>query len=91
MGAGTTLDYEADKKAYTVEIAATDPSGASATVTVTIAVTDVGLGSPLGDAYDADNDEAIDRDEAIAAVADYFSGVITREEALEVAKLYFAG
>ena len=33
----------------------------------------------------------MDRDEAIAAVADYFSGVITREEALEVVRLYFAG
>ena len=44
----------------------------------------------MGDAYDADGNEAIDRDEAVAAIADYFSGVITREEALEVARLYFA-
>ena len=90
VGAGTTLDYEADKNVYEVTVTATDSSGASATVTVTIAVTNVDAGSPVGDAYDADGNEAIDRDEAIAAVADYFSGVITREETLEVVRLYFA-
>ena len=90
VGAGTTLDYEADKNAYEVEVTATDSSGASTTVTVTITVTDVGLGSPLGDAYDADGNEAIDRDEALAALADYFSGVMTREEAIAVIQLFFA-
>ena len=90
VGAGTTLDHEADKNVYTVDVTATDSSGLSATVTVTIAVTNVGLGSPLGDAYDADGNEAIDRDEAIAAVADYFADRITREEAIEVVQLYFA-
>ena len=91
VGAGTALDHEADKNVYEVTVTATDPSGASATVTVTITVTNMGLGNPSGDAYDADGNEAIDRDEAIAALADYFSGVMTREEALEVVRLYFAG
>ena len=50
-----------------------------------IIVTDVGLG-----AYDADNNEVIDRDEALAAVAAYLQGVISKEEALAVIKLYFA-
>ena len=50
-----------------------------------ITVTDVGLG-----AYDADNNEVIDRDEALAAVAAYLQGVISKEEALAVIKLYFA-
>ena len=36
--------------------------------------------------YDADNNEAIDRDEALATVVDYFSGSITQEEALEVVR-----
>ena len=90
VGAGTTLDYEADKNVYEVIVTATDSSGASATVAVTIAVTNMGLGSPSGDAYDADGNEAIDRDEAIAALADYFSGVMTREEAIAVLQLYFA-
>ena len=34
---------------------------------------------------------AIDRDEAIAAVVDYFNGVINKEEAIEVVRVYFAG
>ena len=57
---------------------------------MTIAVTNVSVGSPSGDAYDVDGNETIDRDEAIAALADYFSGVMTREEAIEVVQLYFA-
>ena len=65
VGADTTLDYEADKNVYEVTVTATDSLGLSATVTVTIAVANVGLGSPLGDAYDADGNEAIDRDEVL--------------------------
>ena len=91
VGAATTLDYEADKNVYEVTVTATDSLGLSATVTVTIAVANVGLGSPLGDAYDADGNEAIDRDEVLAAVADYFADRITKEEAVAVIQLYFAG
>ena len=90
VGAGTMLDYEADKNVYEVTVTATDSSGATATVTVSIAVTNVSVGSPSGDAYDADGNETIDRDETIAALADYFSGVMTREEAIAVLQLYFA-
>ena len=32
----------------------------------------------------------IDRDEAIADLADYFSGALTQEEAIAVIQLYFA-
>ena len=90
VGAGTALDHEADRNVYTVDVTATDSLGVSTTVTVTIAVTNVGLGSPLADAYDADGDEAVDRDEILAAVADYFAGAITKEEAVAVIRLYFA-
>ena len=91
VGAGTTLDYEADKNVYEVVVTATDSLGASATVAVAIAVTNVDVGSPLADAYDADGNEAIDQDEAVAALVDYFRGAITKEEAIEVLRLYFAG
>ena len=91
VGSGTTLDYEADKNVYEVVVTATDSSGASATVAVAIAVTNVDVGSPLADAYDADGNEAIDQDEAVAALVDYFRGAITKEEAIEVLRLYFAG
>ena len=85
VGDGTALDYEADKNTYSVVVAVTDPSGASDTIAVTITVNDVDLQTD----YDANNDETIDKGEAVAAVIDYFSGVITKREAIEVAKLYF--
>ena len=90
VGAGTALDYEADKNVYEVTVTATDSSGASATAAVTITVTNVELPGIAND-YDADDNELIDRDEAIAALADYFSGAITQEEASEVFRRYFAG
>ena len=91
VGAATALDYEADKNVYEVTVTATDSLGLSTTVAVTIAVTNVGVGSPSGDTYDADGNEAIDRDEVLAAVADYFADRITQEEAIAVIQLYFAG
>ena len=44
VGAGTALDYEADKNIYEVVVTATDSSGASATVAVAIKVTERGRG-----------------------------------------------
>ncbi len=84
--AGTVLDYEADKNVYEVTVIATDSSGASAAAAVTITVTDVDAGS-----YDVDNNEVVDRDEALAAVADYFAGRITKDEAFAFIQLYFSG
>ena len=40
--------------------------------------------------YDVNGNEAIDRDEAIVAIADYFNGDIGRDEAIEVITLYFS-
>ena len=85
VGAGTALDYEGEKNVYEVTVTATDSSGVSATVAVTIRLTDVDLGP-----YDVNKNEAIERDEALAAVVDYFADRITKEEALEVVQLYFA-
>ena len=85
VGDGTALDYET-RTSYTVAVTATDPSGGSDTITVNIMVTDVDLGTP----YDLDHNEVIDRDEVIAAIADYFDGLIDKEEVLEVIQLYFS-
>ena len=90
VGAGTMLDYEADQNVYAVTVTAVDASGARAAVTVTIRVTNVELPGK-GNDYDADHNEKIDRDEAIAAVADYFRGVITKDETLAIINLYFTG
>ena len=84
--AGTALDYEAEKNVYEVTVTATDSSGVSETVVVTIRITNVDLGS-----YDVDKNEVIDRDEALMAVADYFAGRITKNEAVAVIQLYFSG
>ncbi len=85
VGADTVLDYETTTS-YTVTVMAMDDSGAYDMVTVTIAVTDVDEG------YNADinGDGSIDRDEALAAVADYFADEITKAEVLAVIAQYFA-
>ena len=44
----------------------------------------------LGNRYDVNDDRAIERDEVITAIKDYFNDLITREEAIEVIKLYFS-
>ena len=41
VGDGTNLDYEGEKNTYGVEVTAADPSGATAMITVTIAVTNL--------------------------------------------------
>ena len=72
VGAGTTLDYGA-RPAYVVSVTATDPSGYSAAIAVTITVTDDDLGV-LGSRYDEDNDGVIDKAEVIKAINDYLFG-----------------
>ena len=89
VGAGTILDYEAEKNTFAVDVTATTPSGASATISVTIAVIDKNLG-PLGSRYDANRDRKIDRDEVFEAIDDYFDGLITREEVFDIIELYFS-
>ena len=87
---GTELDYESDKRSYTLWVTATDTSGVSSTVTVVVQIADVEL-TGIGRDYDANNNEVIDREEAVAAVSDYFRGLITKEETIEVIRLYFTG
>ena len=72
VGAGTTLDYGA-RSAYVVSVTATDPSGYSAAIAVTIMVTDDDLGV-IGSRYDANNDRVIDKAEVIKAINDYLFG-----------------
>ena len=45
----------------------------------------------LGNRYDTNDDRVIQRDEVISAIKDYFNDLITREETIEVIKLYFSG
>ena len=95
VGAGTTLDYEAGRRSYTVDVTATDDAGASDTVTVTITVTDVDEETgpmTLLDLYDTDDSGAIDRDEVIGAINAYlFDDAITRDQVIKVINLYLFG
>ena len=82
VGAGTTLAPDI-KDTYTVVVTATGASGASADITVTIMV--VGLLTQ----YDSDSDGAISKNEAIAAVVDYFAGRLTKGQTIGIIVLYF--
>ena len=86
---GTNLDYQAHRNTYTVDVTARNIFGATATTRVTITVTSAALGS-LGSRYDADNNEAIDLEEVLPAIADYFNDRISLEDLLEVIRLYFS-
>ena len=41
--------------------------------------------------YDLDGSGTIERDEVIAAIGDYFAGLIQKDGVIEVVKLYFSG
>ena len=98
VGAGTTLDYETltsqsgdvvSTDVFAVDVTATDIFDVTDSITVTIMVTNVDLPGK-GNDYDADSNEIIDREEAIAAVIDYFDGILTKEETLQIIQLYFS-
>ena len=86
---GTTLDYEAGKNTYTIDITARNIFGATAKTRVIITVTSAVLGS-LGSRYDADNNDVIDLEEVLPAITDYFDDRISLEDLLEIIKLYFS-
>ena len=83
------LDYET-RASYALTVRVADRRGSWDAMEVTVNVTNVGLAGMAGQ-YDRDDSGAIDRDEAIAAVVDYFNSVISKEEAIEVVRVYFAG
>ncbi len=89
------LDAET-KFSYSVTVSVTDNKNAGGgrlveiddTITVTITVISMEL-SEIAAMYDTDEDGLISRDEVIAAVADFFNGDLTRDQALEIIALYF--
>ena len=82
---GVTLDRSVGES-YTVNLTATDSAGFGAIIAIVIEV-----GEATHHRYDADRNGVIDRDEVIAAIRDYFNGDITKEEMIDLIKLYFAG
>ena len=80
---GAMLDHEA-QASYMVVVMATDGED-SASVNVTISVTNVGLDNP----YDTDDSGSISKAEAVNAVQDYFDDALSRDGVLEVIRIYF--
>ena len=84
------LDYET-RTGYVVEVLASDLTGSTATATVSIYVTNVGLDTP----YDVNDSGTIEREEVLQAVRDFFSGdpeiAPSREEILDLVSLYLSG
>ena len=84
------LDFET-KTSYRVVVKATDPSAASVTITVTITVTDEGTGSAVGDRFDANHNERVDREEVTTAIGALLFGgtpAVSREEVIELIGLF---
>ena len=77
----------------TVEVTAED---VTVSRVYTVEVTRSELATPdtleqrMVDRYDTNNDDVIDKAETIAAIRDYFNGLITKAEAIAVIRLYFS-
>ena len=81
------LDYEGARRSYTVVVTATDAGGQSDTITVTINVTDVEL-SGVGEQFDADNNEEIERSELVTAVRAFQANTITRDQLVGLVRIF---
>ncbi len=69
---------------YTVNVTATDSTGTGAIIIVDISVTEAGFHR-----YDANNNGSFEKEEVIKAVADYFAGLISKQDVLEIVIAYF--
>ena len=79
---GVDLDLE---RTFTVNLTATDSAGFGAIIIVMIEVTEA-----THHAYDLNRNGTIERDEVIKAVGDYFDGEITKDDVIDLIRLYFA-
>ncbi len=71
---------------FTFSLTARDSSGVTTSVTVAISVIEA-----THHWYDLNRDGTIDRDEVVAATNDYYDGLITKDEVIDLIKMYFAG
>ena len=71
---------------YTVNVTATDESGTGALIIVEIEVVE----GPA-DPYDLNGNGAIEKNEIVMAVSDYFAGLIDKETVVALLARYFAG
>ena len=92
VAAGTALDYEGERNVYSVRVVALDVagSGSSNEVAVAVQVADVKLPGKADD-YDVagNHNEALELEETIAAVRDYFDERLTLQEVVFIVRYYF--
>ena len=82
LGQAVTLELG---QTYTVNLTATDSTGTGAIIIVDIAVAEAAFHR-----YDLNRNGSIEKDEVIAAITDYFVGLIEKDVVLEVVAAYFA-
>ena len=70
---------------YTVNLTATDSAGFGAIIIVMVEVAEA-----THHPYDLNGNDAIERDEVVMAIRDYFAGEITKGDVIDLIKLYFA-
>ena len=73
-------------RTYTMNLTATDSAGFGAIIIVVIEVAEA-----AHHRYDGNRNGMIERSEVIAAMQDYFDGEISKDDVIELIKLYFAG
>ncbi len=97
VGNGTAGSFTDGDAVYTFEV--TPNSVGEVTVDIAAAVAEDAEGNgntmapqfSLGIPYDDDGNGGISKDEAIAAVRDYFAGKLTKDQTIAVIRLYFSG
>ena len=72
-------------RTYTIVLTATDSDGVGVLIIVSIEVAESHLA-----AYDANDNYIVDLEEVIAAIGDYFDDEISKDDVIELIKLYFA-
>jgi hypothetical protein len=73
---------------FVIGLQVTDQAFATATDTATVIISGEGEFDPY--MYDENQNGEIEKDEALEAVNDYLSAIITKDNVLEVVKLYFS-
>ena len=83
LGEGVTL---ALGQTYTVNVNAEAESGTEAMISMNIEVV-----KDPADPYDLNGNGAIEKEEAVQAVSDYFAGIVDKETVVALLTRYFAG
>ena len=96
VGNGAASNFAGSGAVYTFDMTPDDIGEVTVDISADVAEDADGNGNAaaprfsLGITYDDDGDGGISKDEAIAAVRDYFAGKLTKAQTIAVIRLYFA-